>query len=156
MRTMDNIWPSVQLLLLLAVANGAPILAKRICGARWAAPLDGGLLSKTVRGLVIACMSTAVVAVLFGQPWGIGAVLGALSMLGDALSSFIKRRMGIASSDRATGVDQIPEALLPLLVLRETLGLPWGGVVTITLVFFLLEVPLARLFFWLGVRDRPY
>lgn len=77
-------------------------------------------------------------------------------MLGDALSSFVKRRIGIASSGRATGLDQIPEALLPLLAVYTTLGLTYLEVVSITLAFFLLEIPAAWLSFRLGLRDRPY
>ena len=77
-------------------------------------------------------------------------------MLGDALSSFVKRRLNIASGGRATGIDQIPEALLPLLVVRGALGLSLPEVAAITLVFFVLEIPLARLFFRLGLRDRPH
>lgn len=77
-------------------------------------------------------------------------------MLGDALSSFVKRRLGIESSGRATGIDQIPEALLPLIVVRGALELSLPEVAAITLAFFVLEIPLARLFFRLGLRDRPY
>ena len=77
-------------------------------------------------------------------------------MLGDALSSFVKRRLNIASSGRATGIDQIPEALLPLIVIRGVLELSLPEVAAITLAFFVLEMPLARLFFRLGLRDRPY
>ena len=47
-----------------------------------------------------------------GLPATVGTPLGGGAMLGDALSSFIKRRMGAAPSSRATGLDQIPEALL--------------------------------------------
>jgi CDP-2,3-bis-(O-geranylgeranyl)-sn-glycerol synthase len=157
---------SLQLLLLLAVANGAPIVAKKWLGKRWNTPLDGGLhwfdgrallgTSKTVRGMVAAVLCTALAAVVLGWPWAMGASVGALAMLGDALSSFIKRRMAIAPSGKATGLDQIPEALLPLLVLKTALGLTWWQTLGITLAFFVLEMPLAILFFRLGWRDRPY
>jgi CDP-2,3-bis-(O-geranylgeranyl)-sn-glycerol synthase len=163
---MDDLWWSLQVLLLLGVANTAPIAAKHWLGVRWSAPLDGGwhfldgrpLLgsSKTFRGLVAAVAGTALTAVLLGLSPGLGAKLGALAMVGDALSSFVKRRLGIAPSGRATGIDQIPEALLPLLVLRDALGLSWLQIAVITLVFFALEIPLARLAFRLGLRDRPY
>jgi CDP-2,3-bis-(O-geranylgeranyl)-sn-glycerol synthase len=99
---------------------------------------------------------TALVAALLGLSIGLGALVGVLSMLGDALSSFVKRRLGIAVSGRATGIDQIPEALLPLLVLRGSLDLSWLQVAAITLAFFVLEMPLAWLAFRLGLRDRPY
>jgi len=164
--SLDDFWLSARLLLLLAVANTAPIVAKNVFGRRWDAPLDAGwrfvdgrpLLgpSKTVRGLVAAMAATAVAAALMGFSFGLGFVLGALAMLGDALSSFVKRRLNIASGGRATGIDQIPEALLPLLVVRGALGLSLPEVAAITLVFFVLEIPLARLFFRLGLRDRPH
>lgn len=163
---MDTLWLGTRLLLLLAVANGAPILAKRVFGSWWSMPLDGGWVfldgrhllgpSKTVRGLVIATGGTTVVAALLGFSLGVGFLVGAFSMLGDALASFTKRRLNIASSGRATGLDQIPEALLPLLVVGGGLGLSLLDVLLITLVFFVLEMPLARLFFALGLRDRPY
>ena len=163
---MNELWLDLRLLLLLAAANSAPIAAKHLFGARWAAPLDGGLRffdgrpvlgpSKTVRGLVAAVIVTALLAVLLGLPLAWGALIGALSMAGDALSSFTKRRLGIASSGRATGIDQIPEALLPLLAVQDAFALPWLHVAAITLAFFLLEMPMARLFFHFGLRDRPY
>lgn len=163
---MDELWLSVRLLMLLAVANGGPIIAKRVFGTRWSAPLDFGWVffdgrpllgaSKTVRGLVVAVLCTSVAATLLGLSWGLGAMVGACSMLGDALSSFVKRRLNIAPSGRATGIDQIPEALLPMLVVRGMLGLSLLEVMAITAVFFVLEIPLARLFFALRLRDHPY
>lgn len=164
--TMDDVWLGVRLLLLLGVANGAPIAFKRLLGARGAAPLDGGLHfvdgqrllgpSKTVRGVVAAVVATALAAVLLGLPAGVGAAIGAAAMAGDALSSFVKRRLGIAPSGRATGLDQVPEALLPLVVVRGALDLGWLQVAAITAAFFALEIPLARWAYRLGLRDRPY
>ena len=77
-------------------------------------------------------------------------------MTGDALSSFVKRRLGIASSGQATGLDQIPEALLPLLLVAGWLDLGWLQIVGVTAAFFVLEIPLARWTHRLGLRDRPY
>jgi CDP-diglyceride synthetase len=163
---MDEFWLSARLLVLLAVANGGPIIAKRVLGSRWNAPLDFGVVffdgrpllgaSKTLRGLVVAVLCTAGAGALLGLSWGLGALVGACSMLGDALSSFVKRRLNIAASGRATGIDQIPEALLPMLAVRGALGLSLLEVAVITVVFFVLEIPLARLFFVLRLRDRPY
>ena len=162
----DSISTGLRLLLLLAVANAAPIVAKKLLGTRWSAPLDGGLrfvdgrpwlgASKTVRGLVAAVAATALAALLLGWPPTLGAAVGAWSMLGDALSSFVKRRLGVPPSGRATGIDQVPEALLPLLALRGELDLGWLQIAAVTLAFFALEIPLARLAFRLGLRDRPY
>jgi len=163
---MEKWWFAFRLLLLLAVANGVPILAKRLFGARWGGPLDGGYLffdgrpllgpSKTLRGVVTSVFCTAVAAGLLDISPAIGAVMGAAAMLGDALSSFVKRRLGIATSGRASGLDQIPEALLPLMAVYTTLALSPLEVASITGTFFLLEIPLAWLSFKAGLRDRPY
>ena len=77
-------------------------------------------------------------------------------MLGDAIASFIKRRFGAAPSSRATGLDQIPEALLPLLAMKSFLGVTLLQITAITFIFFMLEIPLAWLSHRLGLRDRPY
>jgi CDP-2,3-bis-(O-geranylgeranyl)-sn-glycerol synthase len=89
---MDDLLLSVRLLLLLGVANSAPIAAKYLLGTRWSAPLDAGwrfvdgrpLLgaSKTVRGFVAAVAGAAIAAELLGFSLG----LGAWSACRDALS----------------------------------------------------------------------
>ncbi len=109
-----------------------------------------------LRRAVAAVTATALGALLLGLPATVGALLGGGAMLGDALSSFIKRRMGAAPSSRATGLDQIPEALLPLLVLKGILGLTLVQIAGITFAFFVLEIPLAWLTHRIGLRDRPY
>jgi CDP-2,3-bis-(O-geranylgeranyl)-sn-glycerol synthase len=77
-------------------------------------------------------------------------------MAGDAFSSFVKRRLAIEPSGRAFGIDQIPESLLPLLVLKAVLDISLAQVAAITAAFVLLEVPLAWLTHRLGLRDQPY
>ena len=163
---MDQLWLSFRLLLLLAAANGSPIVAKRVLGARWCMPLDGGVRffdgrpllgpSKTVRGAIAAHVATALAAPVLGIPIGLGALIGVAAMTGDALSSFIKRRLGVAPSAQAVGLDQIPEALLPLLAVQGPLGLSPLQIVGITLLFFVLEIPFAQLFYRLGIRDTPH
>lgn len=163
---MDEFLLGVRLLLILSIANLAPIVAFRLSGRRPGARLDGGLEffdhrpllgpSKTVRGVLAAIAAAAIVAPLLGFSPRLGAVVGGFSMLGDALSSFCKRRLDIQSSAKATGLDQIPEALLPLLVVADPLSLSMGQIATITVAFFALETPMSRLLFRLGVRDHPY
>lgn len=159
-------WQGTALLLLLLAANSAPVLAKRLLGNRWSSPIDGGrrlpdgrpLLgaSKTWRGLVAGVVTAAAVAPLLGYGAVFGAVFGGASLAGDLISSFIKRRLGIASSGRATGLDQIPEALLPLLYARSALGLELVDLVLLTLVFLGGSLVLSRLAFRLGIREQPY
>lgn len=84
------------------------------------------------------------------------AVAGIVAMAGDALASFLKRRLGIASSGQAFGLDQLPESLLPLLALQPLLELPAEVVAGTTLAFVLLETPSAWVAYRLGWRDRPY
>jgi CDP-2,3-bis-(O-geranylgeranyl)-sn-glycerol synthase len=80
------------------------------------------------------------VAGLLQLPGWLGAQFGALSMLGDSLSSAWKRRAGHAPGYEAFGLDQLPEALLPLIVLRVPLNLSWYPIVLIAVVFAVLDI----------------
>jgi CDP-2,3-bis-(O-geranylgeranyl)-sn-glycerol synthase len=163
---MHHLWTSLQLLVLLAVANTAPIAAKRMMGTRFAWPLDAGLRlsdgrpllgpAKTVRGLIAAIATCTFCAFLIGLPAVTGVLIGTAAMAGDAFSSFVKRRLAIEPSGRAFGIDQIPESLLPLLVVKAVLDISLAQVAAITAAFVLLEVPLAWLTHRLGLRDQPY
>jgi CDP-2,3-bis-(O-geranylgeranyl)-sn-glycerol synthase len=154
------------LLVLLLVANGTPVVAKRVLGRRLAFPLDGGVRfvdgrplfgpAKTIRGIVLSVAATSAAAPVLGLDWKIGAVVGGASMAGDLFSSFVKRRLGLPSSAKATGLDQFPEALLPLLACRGALSLTLADIAVAALIFFVGDIVLSRLMFKLGVRDRPY
>ena len=154
------------LLVLLVVANGTPVLARRFFGLRGAWPVDGGrygadgyrLLgkSKTWRGLVTAIISTAIVADAFGLGLAFGAAFGALAMLGDLVSSYLKRRWGLESSARAAGIDQFPEAVLPLLLSHWWWDIGWLTIIIATFVFYLLVTRLSPLLFRMGIRRRPH
>ena len=156
----------LKLLLLLAVANGAPILGHRLLRQRFAHPLDGGARfldghpvfgpSKTLRGVALALSATPLVALAIGLDPCIGFVVGLYAMLGDLTSSFVKRRLGMPSSSQAFGLDQIPESLFPLLAVRKTLGLAVSEVVLLVAVFLILELAVSRVLFKLRLRDQPY
>jgi CDP-2,3-bis-(O-geranylgeranyl)-sn-glycerol synthase len=157
---------SFSLLFLIIVANGAPILGEALFRRRAARPLDGGrrwpdgrpLLgpSKTWRGVALAVIAPTLMAWLMTVPIGIGLAIGGFAMLGDLLSSFIKRRLGLAPSSRAIGLDQIPESLLPLLAVRDSLNLGWPTIIETVAAFFVLELVLSRILYHLHVRRRPY
>ena len=156
----------LELLTLLAVANASPVVAKLLLGNRFARPLDGNLAlsdgrplfgsSKTVRGVLFAILATTLAAPLLGLEFGIGLVVGVAAMAGDLCSSFLKRRLGLAPSSKATGIDQIPESLLPMLACWHALSLTALDVVAATALFLVGEVLLSRLLFRLHFRDRPY
>lgn len=157
---------SAELLLLLLVANGAPIIARNLLQGRFDRPLDGGRSApdgyrwlgsaKTWRGLIVSIGATLLVAWLLGVELAVAAKLSALAMIGDLISSFAKRRMGLPSSSRASGLDQLPEAALPLLAVRDELGLAWGDMVVVVVLFVVLEILLSRGLYRLRIRRRPY
>ena len=157
----------LQLLILLAVANGTPVIAKLLLGDKFAASLDGGAPfgdgrpwfgpSKTIRGFVLlAVLATTGAAVLLGLGWKMGVLVGTMAMAGDLLSSFVKRRLGLAPSSQAIGLDQIPESLFPLLAAFLLLPLTALDVAVATMLFFAGGLLLSRLLYKWHVRDRPY
>ena len=155
-----------QLLILLTLANGSPVVAKLVLGQHFSTPLDRDakfidgkpLLgpSKTIRGLLIAIVVTAAGAPLLGLGIEIGLLVGAAAMAGDLLSSFMKRRLSLPASGRATGLDQIPESLLPALACRQALSLTAVDILAVCAIFFVGELLLSRLLFRFHVRDEPY
>jgi|ERR1700680_2445679 CDP-diglyceride synthetase len=156
----------LQLLVLLALANGTPVLAKKLLGRRFARPLDGGIsfvdgrpllgASKTIRGVLLAILATSTGAPLMGIDWKIGALVGSVAMAGDLFSSFVKRRMNRPPSSRATGLDQVPESLFPLLACRDALSLTAVDIALAVAIFFVGELILSRLLYRAHLRDQPY
>jgi CDP-2,3-bis-(O-geranylgeranyl)-sn-glycerol synthase len=161
-----HLWRLLQALVLIAVANGTPILAKFWLGDRCAQPLDAGLRlwdgeplfgkSKTIRGLLLAMVTAALTSAIMGLGLAAGAVAGAAAMVGDLVSSFTKRRLGLKPSSMAPGLDQVPEALLPLVAIADRLQLSTADVVVGVAAFWIGEVVLSRVLFALSIRDRPY
>jgi CDP-diglyceride synthetase len=155
-----------QLLILLMLANGTPVIAKKMLGDQYSYPLDGNLTfadgrpvfgrSKTIRGIALAVLVTMAGALLSGLGWRIGLLVGAFAMAGDLFSSFCKRRLGLPSSSRASGLDQVPESLLPLLACRDLLALTALDIVVCVVMFVIGEVVLSRLLYAIRLRDRPY
>jgi CDP-diglyceride synthetase len=156
----------LQLLILLMLANGTPLIAKKILGDRYSYPVDGNLTfldgralfgrSKTIRGVVLAILVTTAGAPLIGLSWRIGLAVGSFAIVGDLFSSFAKRRFNLPPSSQASGLDQIPEALFPLLACRTSLSLMTADIVVCVMVFFIGEVLLSRLLYAWRLRDRPY
>ena len=77
-------------------------------------------------------------------------------MAGDLFSSFLKRRLNLPPSSKATGLDQVPKSLIPLLACRAVVDTSAADIVVAAGVFFVGEVVFARLFYALKLRDRPY
>jgi CDP-diglyceride synthetase len=156
----------LQLLALLTVANGTPIVAKKIFGPRFARPLDGGIIffdgrplfghSKTIRGITASILVTTAGAPFIGLDLTKGAIVASAAMAGDLFSSFVKRRLNFAPSSQALGLDQIPESLFPMLACREALSLTIPDIALGVGVFFIGELILSRVLYRFHLRDKPY
>ena len=155
-----------KLLVLLTVANGTPVIAAKILGNNSALPLDGNVTlsdgrplfgsSKTLRGVLLSILLTTACAPLIGLDWKVGSVVALTAMIGDLFSSFVKRRLGMDNNSQFTGLDQIPESLLPLLVCMFLLPLTALDVVVATVIFFVGALIVSRILFKLNIRERPY
>lgn len=160
-------WMAIsQSLLLLLAANGAPIMARKLLCGRFAYPLDGGRhffdgrrwlgRSKTWRGVLAALLLTSLVAKLLGLPVGLGFCFAALTLVGDLVASFCKRRLSYLESSHAPGLDTVPESLLPLWLLQDELALSNMDMVVACAVFFFLGEGLSPLLYRWHLRRRPY
>ena len=137
--------PLIDVLVLILVANATPVLATKLFRQRFSRALDFGyrLLdgqpilgpSKTWRGLFASLLMTSLAAWLLGYSALAGCWIALLSMLGDSCSSFIKRRLHRPSSSHFMGLDQIPESLLPAMVMAGQFGLAFGDVLWLVLIF---------------------
>jgi hypothetical protein len=103
---------------------------------------------------VLAVLVTMAGAPLIGLQWEIGLLVGSLAMAGDLVSSFLKRRMALPPSSRASGLDQVPEA--SLLACRNPLSLTMADIGATAALFFIGEVLLSRLLYAFRLRNRPY
>lgn len=155
----------IHLLLLILVANGAPILARKLLASRCDLPLDFGYklrnhdvfgASKTWRGLVASIVLTSLLALLLGYSLQTGVWVAMCAMTGDVFSSFIKRRLHMKPSSMAPFLDQIPESLLPALVMREQFGLDAVSVMILVSSFIVLELILSQILYRMGIRKTPY
>ena len=144
------------LVMLVVIANITPVIVSLLLGKRFSAPIDGGLRlndqrpllgpSKTIRGVFVSVMATSLLAPLFGFAPAIGAGFAGLAMLGDMFSSFVKRRLGIASSRSAPLLDQLPESLLPLWLMQPVVGGTATEILVATAFFSIIDLVLSRLY----------
>lgn len=138
-------WLILQVLVLLGLANGMPVIINKLLGSRFSYRVDGEIVfidgqpllgaSKTVRGILFSVLVTGAGAFLLRLHWKAGILMAGVSMTGDLFSSFVKRRMRFAPSSRATGLDQIPESLLPLLACRRVLSLTTFDISSVVALF---------------------
>lgn len=156
----------LQLLLLIIIANGAPILISAMLGDvfdiavdfGWKLP-DGQRIfgsSKTWRGVVAAFLTTPIAAWLLGFSPETGLLIAFYAILGDLISSFIKRRLSLPPSSMALLLDQIPESLFPALMLKDVFNLDISSILLLVAIFIIMELTLSKLLYHWGLRNRPY
>ena len=135
----------LKILILLWLVNLAPPLLAHYLDTRWDTPVDRHRLwldgrellgpHKTLRGLAAGIAAGLLVGLLLGLHWWAALAAAGLSMIGDLLSSFIKRRLQIPSGRNVAGLDQVLEGALPLLLLASVYGLGRWQVVLLLAVF---------------------
>ena len=151
---MDEATRWLNALFLVIAANVAPWAAGRYLSGYWQAPLDGGARfadgtrvlgdHKTWRGLFAGVLACALVARLLHLPLLLGVAFGALSLAADLASSFMKRRLGFAPGTEIPCLDQVPEALVPVLVLSHPLGLGLIESIAVAVAFLSLDLATMR------------
>jgi CDP-2,3-bis-(O-geranylgeranyl)-sn-glycerol synthase len=156
----------VELLFLILVANGTPVLVSYLCHHRASLPVDFGLMladkkpcfgaNKTWRGLLSSILATTLLAKLLGFDYLTGLQVSSLVMAGDLFSSFIKRRLGKEPGTRFLFLDQVPESLLPAWLLMKKFGLDLMQVIILVVIFILVERGLSLILYKLGVRKKSY
>ena len=156
----------LQLLLLIIIANAAPILLRVLLNDGFNLAVDFGYRlpdkrhifgpSKTWRGIFAAVAATSAAAWLLGYLPQKGLLIAIYAVFGDLFSSFIKRRLAIAPSSRAPLLDQVPECLFPAVMMRESFDLGYISITWLVLIFVIIDLTVSRILFRWGVRKRPY
>ena len=163
MHVSPHLFQILILLALVLVANGAPALFTLLRGRR-SYPLDGGRVlrdgrpllgpSKTWSGLAASLALTPLATLVLGFDWQLGLVVALGAMFGDLLASFAKRRLGLGSSVSAPVLDQVPESLIPGLLVSGTLGLGWLDLGLVVGAFAALDLALTPVLKSLGRGQR--
>lgn len=135
----------IKLLILIWLVNFAPPFVAQIFESKWNNPIDGGYLlpdgrpllgrHKTIRGVLAGIITGGSIGPALGFPLWLGLGAAILSMLGDLLSSFLKRRFSFTSGDAVPGLDQIPEGLLPFILIIPYYSLSAVYVLLFAVVF---------------------
>jgi len=156
----------LQLLSLIIIANGAPILTRWLLNDAFKLAVDLGQKlpdnrrvfgsSKTWRGIFAAILTTTVAALLYGYAPETGMLIATYAMFGDLFSSFIKRRMSMQPSSMVPFLDQVPESLFTALMMMDVFDLDAMAVMLLVLTFVILELALSHILYKWGIRKKPY
>lgn len=155
MQTGRLLFDAIRALALLSAANATPVIVAQLARDRWSTPLDFGYVMsdgerllgshKTWRGLIVGVLAGLGVGAMFDLSLLSSAGFAATSLLADVVSSAAKRRMHLKPGTESVGLDQLGEALLPLILFSTPLSLAPAEIVGVTVIFVLLDLSTTRL-----------
>lgn len=105
--------------------------------------------SQFVRDISLNVDYTTFSAFVVGPLFGIGALLG------DAVESFAKRQMNIASGDSWFPFDQLDYVLGGMLLTYPVVPLAFEYYLLIVIMWFGLHIVSVYVFYLLGIREKP-
>lgn len=176
---MNHVLFALLFFLPAGLANAAPPLINKIPFVnRWKTPLDFGVIirghrlfgkNKTWRGLVGGMLVGGLCAWILYPYLGsvgaengktvshfiIGASLGFGALAGDAVESFFKRQLGIASGNSWLVFDQIDYVIGAILFSFPFVHLDIIDYLAVIVTYFCLHFIVSYIGFLLGFKDKP-
>lgn len=173
---MNNVIFALLFFLPAGIANATPPLVNKIPGInKWKSPLDFGMIirghrlfgkNKTWRGLVTGSIAGGICAWLLypylGTDTGntlshfiIGISLGFGALLGDAIESFFKRQLGIASGNSWIIFDQVDYVIGAILFSLPFVRLNAIDYIFVVLIYFCMHFAVSYIGYLLGFKDKP-
>jgi CDP-2,3-bis-(O-geranylgeranyl)-sn-glycerol synthase len=156
----------IQLLSLIIIANGTPILIRVLLRDKLGLAVDFGCTlpdkrpvfgpAKTWRGIVASLLVTSIAAWFLGYSPETGFLVAFYAITGDLLSSFIKRRLAMTPSSMAPVLDQVPESLFPAFMMMQVFMLDVLSVILLVSMFIIIELVLSQVLYQWGIRKKPY
>lgn len=136
---------ALKILIILIATNAAPLISATLYARRRRRPLDNGRIlgdgyrllgeNKTLVGLFSGIGAAGILCFIIGLPLASGLLISGASLLGDLLTSFIKRRLGLAEGETAFFLDHLLEGALPLWVCKGLFSISWPMVAALLVLF---------------------
>ena len=143
-----------KVLFLLLLINGVPPVIASLFPGIAGRPVDFRLRffdtypflgkHKTVAGFLSGILAGCIFGFMLGFPLIIGFLAGLLSMTGDSLTSFIKRRLNIDAGIDIFLLDQFFEGLFPLLIFHRFYSFSWNKTLVLLFLFIIMA--------WIGSK----
>lgn len=155
------------------MANMAPVLA-----AYWhwpgGQPVASFLLGshKTIRGFYAGFLGAFFILLIQERFWTahifknitlleypshslvvLAFLLGGGTMVGDAVGSFLKRRMGIPAGGCSIPMDQLDYVLGAILFVSTVVRIPWAHIAVLLMVTPFLHIGVNIVGFWMGYKE---